>query len=449
VVIAGAGVAGLEALLALRAHARGRVAIRVLAPGEAFLHWPAPVAEAFERVPAAEADLTALIQSADAERTVDLLGAVDADTRAVRTRSGERIGYDELVVAVGGRPVPSVPGALAFRGQRDAPAFRRMLQDLEARRISRIAFALPASNAWPVPLYELALMTAARVAALRLPARVSIVTAEQAPLERLGPMAGSAIAQLLDAGGVELHLGAGPASFRGGVLALAGGGQLRVDRVVALPRLRGPAIEGLPADAEGFILIDRHGRVPGLDRVYAAGDVTACSLKHGGLATAQADAVAELISERAGAPVQPRPFPTIVRGLLFADANPLYVRIEAVRRDAEPQQARGDGPPPPVRCRRSVEAHTRAGTLWWPPSTTAGCYLAPHADAGARSRTSRRADGSVALTLLLADRDAWGGDHAMALRALECAESLGGPLSPHYAARRRRWRQALATALPE
>jgi sulfide:quinone oxidoreductase len=450
VLIAGAGVAGLEALLALRAQAEARVAIRVLAPGEAFLHWPTPVAEAFERAHAAEADLGALLRSAHAARTVDLLTEVDADARTVRTRSGERIAYDDLVVAVGARPVPAVHGALAFRGHADVPAFRHILEELEARRISRIAFAFPRTNAWPVPLYELALMCATRMTALRLPGRISIVTAEAAPLERFGPLAGEALGELLEASGIELHLGRVPVSFHSGTLSFEDGGAVRVDRVLALPRLLGQAIDGLPSGPDGFVPIDRHGRVPELDGIHAAGDATAYSLKNGGLATAQAEAVAEDIAASAGAPVEPRPFPTIVRGLLLADPEPLYVRIEAMRRNPEPRPAQGEGPPPHAGCRRSVETQLRTGTLWWPPPATAGRYLAPHADAGARSgRSSRRARGSVALTLLMADRDAWAGDHAMALRALDCAESLGGPLSSHYLARRRRWRQALAADAPQ
>ena len=46
----------------------------------------------------------------------------------------------------------------------------------------------------------------------------------------------------------------------------------------------------------GFVPVDPHGRVAGLERVYAAGDGTAFPIKQGGLATQQADAVAETIA---------------------------------------------------------------------------------------------------------------------------------------------------------
>jgi hypothetical protein len=44
---------------------------------------------------------------------------------------------------------------------------------------------------------------------------------------------------------------------------------------VALTELEGPRIVGLPADRDGFIPVDAHGRVGGAAGVFAAGDATA------------------------------------------------------------------------------------------------------------------------------------------------------------------------------
>ena len=65
--------------------------------------------------------------------------------------------------------------------------------------------------------------------------------------------------------------------------------------------MEGPAIDGLPADEQGFIPIDDHARVKGLEDVYAAGDGTNFPIKQGGLGTQQADAAAEHIAHRLGA----------------------------------------------------------------------------------------------------------------------------------------------------
>ena len=44
--------------------------------------------------------------------------------------------------------------------------------------------------------------------------------------------------------------------------------------VIALPRLYGPRVPGLPSDADGFVRTGESGRVEGVERVWAAGDAT-------------------------------------------------------------------------------------------------------------------------------------------------------------------------------
>ncbi|MBC8129254.1 MAG: efflux RND transporter periplasmic adaptor subunit [Rhizobiaceae bacterium] len=51
-----------------------------------------------------------------------------------------------------------------------------------------------------------------------------------------------------------------------------------------MPTLEGPQITGVPTDPHGFIPVTAYGEVRGLDGVYAAGDVTAHPIKHGGVA---------------------------------------------------------------------------------------------------------------------------------------------------------------------
>jgi sulfide:quinone oxidoreductase len=84
--------------------------------------------------------------------------------------------------------------------------------------------------------------------------------------------------------------------------------KLRVDRVLAMPMLRGRTIDGIPGDHDGLIEVDAHGRVSGLERVWAAGDCTSLPLKSGGLSTEQADVAAQDIAALAGAAVERRSF---------------------------------------------------------------------------------------------------------------------------------------------
>ena len=77
--------------------------------------------------------------------------------------------------------------------------------------------------------------------------------------------------------------------------------------------MHGRPIAGIPADENGFIEVDEHGRVRGLERVWAAGDITTLPLKSGGLAAEQADVAAEDIAAAAGAAIEPRPFDSVAR----------------------------------------------------------------------------------------------------------------------------------------
>ena len=464
VIIVGAGVAALEALLALRVHAGSRVDIEVLAPGISFLYRPVSVAEAFDVGEAREFDLPTIFEDQHVRRHVDTLASVDTAAKTVLTAAGATLPYDDLIIALGAQPVPALPGALAFRGRRDVPALREILSDLDSGRVSRVAFVLPTGNAWPLPLYELALMAAAHIKSGQLPAQVLLVTCEEEPLEVFGHRASEAVAELLRARDVELHLEVLATRFGDGTLQLAAGAPLAADRAIGLPRLRGPAIEGLPQDSEGFLPIDVHGRVLGVADVYAAGDATAYPLKQGGLATQQADAVAEVIAQRSGVEIEPQPFSPVIRGLLLTGGVPVYLRAGAGASRHESTVAAergGDGDAPQAPDWRRVESSSSTSALWWPPSKIAGRYLAPylatarplplssapladrHAPAHGHASAQEHAD-ALELALVLADYDARWGDYPMALHALDSAEALAGALPPQYAAKRKEWQRELA-----
>jgi sulfide:quinone oxidoreductase len=355
VVIAGAGVAGLEVLLALRTLAGPLVEVDVLSPDPTFRCRPVSVAEAFDHGRPDEFDLEGICAEQGARLHRNTLGAVDSVRRRVVTRDGPELPYDLLALATGARPVEALPGALTFRGSEDVAALREILAGIEAGKLENVVFALPPNADWPLPLYELALMTGAHARAHGASTQVHVVTAEAEPLGLFGPEASDALTRLLEARGVELTRLTRPVAVEDHTLHIDGARSIPADRVIALPRLEGPMVAGVPHDAAGFIPTDRHGLVRGLSDVYAAGDATAFPLKQGGLAAAQAGAVAEAIAQRAGAPVIPRPFHAVVRGLLLTEGAPTYLRSE-----------------------RGGDSAVSDGPLWWPPSKIAGRYLAPY-----------------------------------------------------------------------
>ncbi len=357
VVIAGGGVAALEAALALRSLAKERVAIELFGSEPHFWYRPLSVAEPFELGEAHRYELSALAAAAGATFTLATLQGVDASRRAAMTSVGA-IPYDVLLVAVGVVPTLAVPGALTFRGPADTDKFRELLEEIAAGDVRRLAFVVPWGVVWSLPLYELALLTSGYLEAHRIEGvELVLITPEQAPLELFGRTGSKAIGDLLDERGVELMTSTYPTDFVGGKLGLVPDGQIEVDRVVALPRLRGPSLDGLPQTLEGFIPTDMRGRVSGLEDVYAAGDITNFPIKQGGIATQLARVAAETIASELGADVEPEPFRPVLRGLLLTGGQPRYLRRELT--GIEQSETVGNEP------------------LWWPPAKIVGRHLAP------------------------------------------------------------------------
>ena len=87
--------------------------------------------------------------------------------------------------------------------------------------------------------------------------------------------------------------------------------------MVALPRLQGPGIDGLPADADGFLPVTALGELVGMARVFAVGDATDFPVKYGAIAAQQADIVAAAIAAAAGARVTLPEFDGVVHGFLL------------------------------------------------------------------------------------------------------------------------------------
>ena len=360
VLIVGGGVAALEALIALRNLAEERVSIELVTPKADFAYRPLAVAEPFGLGEVKRYDIVEIARAHGAALHLAGVDSVDTAAREVATWDGRRLGYDALLLAVGAQPEPSVPGSITIKGPGYTSRFRTVLRELEHRAIKRVAFAVPPGASWPLPLYELALMTATEVAKRGLRrVTLSLVTPEDAPLELFGAAASDAVRALLEERGIELRTAQYPAEFRNGALALVPGGSVPADRVVSLPRLCGPHLAGLPADSEGFIPVDLHSRVEGEGDVYAAGDATTSPIKQGGIATQQADAAAEAIAARAGAPIEPKSFRPVLRGLLLTGSTPRYMRAE-------------------VSGGRGEDWAVSEQALWWPPSKIAGRWLAPY-----------------------------------------------------------------------
>lgn len=326
VLIAGGGIAGIETALALRDLAGEQVEVDLRDPRHEFVFRPFAVGEPYGAARVFRYDLRQVADRCGASFHAGAIVSIDPGRRLAVTRDGERLRYDYLVIASGVRMLAGVPGVVTFWGVADEGQVGDVIADLRAGSLRRLVFAMSGRRNWALPLYELALLAATELAKRDTHrTRLTIVTPEDAPLELFGVRAGDQMGTLLEDRGIEVVSSAHPVEFENGRLAIAPGEAIEADAVIGLPRLEGCRIAGIPHDADGFVGVDEHGQVIGLERVFAAGDVTVFPVKQRGIATQQADAVAEAIAAEAGAEVDPRPFDPILRGVLWTGREPRYL----------------------------------------------------------------------------------------------------------------------------
>ena len=205
-VIAGAGVAALEAALALQDLGEGRVSVELLAPETEFTYRPLAVAEPFAVAEVKRFPLERLVKATGASLRGGSVVAVDAERKIVTLADRQEVGYDVLLLALGARPRGAVPGALTFRGPQDGPAMVAILAKIAGGDVHRVAFAIPSGASWPLPLYELALLTAEYVAAHGTRSvEITLVTPEDHPLALFGPVASEAVSELLEPRGLRVE----------------------------------------------------------------------------------------------------------------------------------------------------------------------------------------------------------------------------------------------------
>jgi sulfide:quinone oxidoreductase len=338
VVIAGGGVAAAEAALALRDLAGESVNIALLAPNDGLAYRPMTVGEPFGHAKAAHIPLDRIAEEHRIDLIKDSFAWVEPDSRTAHTQSGRHLHYDALILCLGAHVRPRFQHAITIDDRALDEQLHGLVQDVEEGYVKSLAFILPGRRAWPLPIYELALMTAGRAAEMNVELAITLLTPERTPLEVFGKGASRGVAALLDEAGVKLIHATECDVPRSGQIVIArarsarrrlsvdrGPREFHVDRIVAAPELVGPQVRGIPGGVNGFIPIDPHCQVRGVQRVYAAGDATDFAIKFGGAAAQQADTAARAIAALAGAPVTPTPFRPVIRGVLLTGGVPRYL----------------------------------------------------------------------------------------------------------------------------
>ncbi len=360
VLIAGGGVAALETALALAELAPGLTTTTVLAPNSEFVERPMTVREPFAYPRARRHPLEAIVRDAGAELVADELSWVAPRERRVHTAGELEIDYDVLVLALGGRICPRYKHAVTIDDRKLDETLHGLIQDVEEGYVKSIAFVAPGRMAWPLPLYELALMTSARAYDMDVELATTIVTPEDSPLAIFGAAASAAVGELLTAARIETITSAyAEIPHNREIVINPGDRHLEVDRIVALPELYGPSVRGVPLSEHGFLRVDRYCKLLDTDNIYAAGDATEFAVKHGGIASQQADTVAQSIAALAGAAVVPEPFHPIIRGMLLTGDKPRYLTARITG---------GAG----------FSSEITDSPTWSPASKIASKYLAPY-----------------------------------------------------------------------
>ena len=187
------------------------------------------MAEPFGLGEARRYDLERVAHEHGAVLRIGNLAETETNRNRVVTELGEAIDYELLVVAVGAEMRTSLPGAIMVQGPGYTGRFRTVSASARAEKAEAPHVRVPIGASWPLPLYELALLTATRVAERGLrKMELRLVTPEGAPLELFGGReASAAVAALLDERGIERTRGSHPSSVEEGASRSSGQSTVR------------------------------------------------------------------------------------------------------------------------------------------------------------------------------------------------------------------------------
>jgi sulfide:quinone oxidoreductase len=331
VVIAGGGVAALEAAFALRELAGTSVAITIATGASEFVYRPLAVVRPFQARPSYRLDLARITRDLDATLVSDDAASVDA--RELVLASSRRLQFDALLIAIGaGAEAVLTGGTLTPWDWGEGHAFRALLRSIENGEHRDIAFIVPGGLTWPLPLYELALLTSVFVTERKIAGiRLAVVTPERAPLQVFGSAASAAVADLLARRAITFEAGELAMAVEEGHVRTATGRRIPADAAVALPIIQARRLPGVAANDAGFIAIDPYCRVAGRSDVFAAGDCADQPVKQGGIAAQQADVAAAGIAALAGLPVTIGPVHPRLEAVLLTGGTPLHLDESGAR----------------------------------------------------------------------------------------------------------------------
>src|SRR5687767_5796887 len=139
VVIVGGGVAGLEALMALRDLAGDRVDLTLVAPDPDFTYKPLAVEEPFSLQPAEQRALEPIAREFGGRLLQTAVERVAVDEHNVVLSTGNRLGYATLLVCVGARARPAFRQGTTFLVSGESLRIDDLLANAAAAPSRRVA----------------------------------------------------------------------------------------------------------------------------------------------------------------------------------------------------------------------------------------------------------------------------------------------------------------------
>jgi NADH dehydrogenase FAD-containing subunit len=280
-VLIGAGHAHLHGIARLAAITACGHDVAVVAPGPFWYSGLATGMLGGRYDPSADrVEVAALVHDAGprARFLADEATAIDPARRLVRTCGGAEVPYDVLSLDLGSRVRTDALPGLAEHGLPVAP-----VANLALLR-SRLEGLLVASAGASVRVLVVGggpsgCEVAANVAALaeRRGGRSAVTLLSRNPrlLNGLPPGAGRAMGRALRRRGVAVRAGEGLDRVEPGVAVAASGERLAFDVLVVATGLRPhslPGASGLPVDADGALIVDRHLSCPAYPEILGGGD---------------------------------------------------------------------------------------------------------------------------------------------------------------------------------
>lgn len=283
ITIVGAGFAALTAIQTLRKQRKLNCEITVVSQKPEFIYYPGLI-----WIPCRlrtgddlRIDLTSFFARMQVQHVAAEALGLSSDGRVLKTTAGD-IRNDGLIIASGGRFIKKLPGIehaiTPCEGIASAEAIRERLRTMDGGHIA-MGFASnpnePSSmRGGPIFEFLFGLDNQLRKEQRREQFHLTFFTPAERPGNRLGPKAVDGLLAEMKRRNIATHLGHKLKSFSPRAVTTEGG-EFEAELIIFMPGLTGNTWfdnTELPRSPGGLIQADAQCRVPGLERVYIAGD---------------------------------------------------------------------------------------------------------------------------------------------------------------------------------